>query len=94
MDGETETCRVLFQNKINLRYCASAWFYYRSILRCTVLQTANRNESSKRCLVRNLCNRNVCCLSSFECYERFESGHKYTGKLQALYLGLKLEITS
>ena len=42
MDGETETCRVLFQNKINLRYCASDWFYCRNILRCTVLQTSNR----------------------------------------------------
>ena len=29
MDDETETCRVLFQNKINLRYCASRWFHYR-----------------------------------------------------------------
>jgi hypothetical protein len=37
----SETCRVLFQNKINLRYCASGWFYYRNILRCTVLQTSN-----------------------------------------------------
>jgi len=26
----SETCRVLFQNKINLRYCASGWFYYRN----------------------------------------------------------------
>jgi len=33
----SETCTVLFQNKINLRYCASGWFYYRNILRCTVL---------------------------------------------------------
>ena len=24
--------RVLFQNKINLRYCAYGWFYYRSII--------------------------------------------------------------
>jgi len=36
MDGETvrnmsETCRVLFQNKINLRCCASGWFYYRNV---------------------------------------------------------------
>jgi len=23
-------CRVLFQNKINLRYCTSGWFYYRN----------------------------------------------------------------
>jgi len=37
----SETCRELFQNKINLRYCASGWFYYRNILRCTVLQTSN-----------------------------------------------------
>jgi len=31
MDGETETCRVLLQNKINLRYFASGWFYYRKL---------------------------------------------------------------
>jgi hypothetical protein len=37
----SKTCRVLFQNKINLRYCASGWFYYRNILRCTVLHTSN-----------------------------------------------------
>jgi len=29
------------QNKINLRYCVSGWFYYRNILRCTVLQMSN-----------------------------------------------------
>jgi hypothetical protein len=28
----SETCTVLFQNKINLRYCASCWFYYRTKL--------------------------------------------------------------
>jgi hypothetical protein len=39
----SETCRVLFQNKINLRYCASGWFYYRNILRCTVLETSEMN---------------------------------------------------
>ena len=45
MDGKTsETCTVMFQNKINLRYCASGWFYYRNILRCTVLQISN-NEN-------------------------------------------------
>jgi len=38
-DGPSETCGVLFQNKINLRYCASGWFYCRNLLRCTVLQT-------------------------------------------------------
>ena len=38
----SETCRVLFQNKINLRFCASGWFYCRNILRCcTVLQTSD-----------------------------------------------------
>ena len=26
----SETCRVSFQNKINSRYCASGWFYYRN----------------------------------------------------------------
>jgi len=36
-----ETCRVLFQNTIYLRYCVSGWLYYRTILRCTVLQTSN-----------------------------------------------------
>jgi hypothetical protein len=37
----SETCRVLFQNKINLSYWASRRFYYRNILQCTVLQTSN-----------------------------------------------------
>jgi hypothetical protein len=37
----SESCSVLFQNKINLRYCASGWFYYRNIWRCTVLQTSH-----------------------------------------------------
>ena len=36
-----EACRGLFQNKINLRYCTSGWFYYRNILEYTVLQTSN-----------------------------------------------------
>ena len=36
----SETCRVLFQNKINLRYCASGWFYYRNTnSECYVLTT-------------------------------------------------------
>jgi hypothetical protein len=43
MERPSEICRVLFQNKINLRYCASDWFCYRNILRCcTVLQTSNK----------------------------------------------------
>jgi hypothetical protein len=37
----SETCRLLFQNKINFRCCASGWCYYRNILRCTVLKTSN-----------------------------------------------------
>jgi hypothetical protein len=41
----SETCRLLFQNKINLRYCASGWFYYRNILRYTVLQTSNVSKN-------------------------------------------------
>jgi hypothetical protein len=36
------TCRVLFQNKINLRYCASGWFYHGSTLRCMFLQTSKK----------------------------------------------------
>jgi hypothetical protein len=27
----SEACRELFQNKINLRYCAAGWFYYRKL---------------------------------------------------------------
>jgi len=41
----SETCRVSFRNKINLRYCASGWFYYRSILQCTVLHVSNNCTS-------------------------------------------------
>ena len=37
----TDTCRVLFENKINLSYFISVWFPYRHILRCTVQQTSN-----------------------------------------------------
>jgi len=37
-EGPSETCRVLFQYKTNLRYCTFGWFYYRNILRCTVQQ--------------------------------------------------------
>jgi len=29
MEKVYKTCRLLFQNKMNLRYCASGWFYYR-----------------------------------------------------------------
>ena len=30
IERQSETCRMLFQNKINLKYCASGWFYYRN----------------------------------------------------------------
>jgi len=36
----SETCRVLFQNKINLRHCASCWFYYRNISLQRLQETA------------------------------------------------------
>ena len=33
MDGKNvRKSRVLFQNKINLKYCASGWFYCRNYL--------------------------------------------------------------
>ena len=44
------TWRVLFQNKINLRYCASGWFYYRNILRSAGLQTSNVMLHFRFCL--------------------------------------------
>jgi hypothetical protein len=50
----SETCRALFQNKINLRYCASGWFYYGNILQCTVLQTSNL-QSFDVCLSVHRC---------------------------------------
>ena len=52
----SETSRVLFQNKINLRYCTSSWFYYRNILRCTVLQTSKEKIISvaKTCNVKSI----------------------------------------
>jgi len=31
MERPSKTCRLLFQNKINLRYCVSGWFYYGKI---------------------------------------------------------------
>jgi hypothetical protein len=42
-ERQCETCTALFQNKINLRYCASCWFYYRNILWCTVLTNVKRD---------------------------------------------------
>jgi hypothetical protein len=38
----SETCKVLFQNKTNLRYCASGWFYYRNrTTRCRIESCAS-----------------------------------------------------
>jgi len=37
----SETCRVLFQNKIIWYIGASGWIYYRNTLRCTALWTSN-----------------------------------------------------
>ena len=45
----SETRRMLIQNKIYLRYCASSWFYYRNISRCTVLETSNMLHCSYSC---------------------------------------------
>ena len=44
MERPSETCTV-FQNKINLRYWASGWFYYRNILLCIVLQASNLSKT-------------------------------------------------
>jgi hypothetical protein len=45
----SETCRVLFHNKINLRYCESCWFYCGNTLRCcTVLR--RQKEKHQRVL--------------------------------------------
>ena len=40
--NELYECKVLFQNKINLRYCASGWFYYRNI---RVIRSYKRQNS-------------------------------------------------
>jgi hypothetical protein len=46
MERPSETWRVLFQNKINLRYCASGWVCYRNILQSTILQTSKFQNDS------------------------------------------------
>jgi hypothetical protein len=35
-DNGRRDCRVLFQNKINLKYCASSWFYYINLLQIII----------------------------------------------------------
>ena len=43
------------QNKINLRYRASGWFYYRNILGCTVLHTSNLTNYYLSCILYPKC---------------------------------------
>ena len=45
-------CRVLFQNKINLRYCASGQFYYRKKSLRTVFWFGGQNSLPVNCTVR------------------------------------------
>jgi hypothetical protein len=39
-------CRVLFKNKINLRYYASGWFYYRNTLQVSPIPHDNLVKNS------------------------------------------------
>ena len=49
MDGETvRNMKLLFQNEINLRYCASGWFDFRNTLRCAVLQKSKETNMSTK----------------------------------------------
>jgi len=75
-----EKCKVLFQNKINLRYCASGWFYYRNILRCTVLQTSkmiklivvfrNFDKAPKNALKKSTHHVTECTICSFVTFRK------------------------
>jgi hypothetical protein len=84
---------MLFQNKINSRYCASGWFYYRNILRRTVLQTSNLTKLIVA--FRNLANappkpregRNI---SSFVCLYIWNEFHALFRPMSRLK-GLKAE---
>jgi len=60
MDGErpSETCKVLFQNKINLRCCASGWFYYRKA-QGVGEQTAGRNKRECTGIIRRILHRTI-----------------------------------
>jgi hypothetical protein len=40
--GSVVAAADIEHGKRNLRYCVSCWFYYRNILRCTVLQTSKK----------------------------------------------------
>ena len=59
-DRPSETCRMLFQNKMNLRYCESDWFYYRNIallLLLLLLKTAattTKYSEVNPCLEHNI----------------------------------------
>ena len=57
MERQSETWRGLFQNKINLRYCASACFYYISLLMFTTISELiliSHNSLSLFCIIRAL----------------------------------------
>jgi hypothetical protein len=71
----TETCRVLFQNKINLRYSASGWFYYRNILRCMVLQTQHLCILSLVSCSFHVCPVSCPLLLVSVCYNASDMGH-------------------
>ena len=69
----SETCRVLLQNKINLRnWCTSRWFYYRNIVdeycefRCRVTWGSG-----------SIWAWNVTSCSVIEVYRRFENSAAY-----------------
>jgi len=69
----SETCRVLFQNKINLRYCASSWFYYRNPMYGMMLFVqsydswwwAERPSETCRVLFQNKINLRYCASGWF-----------------------------
>jgi len=72
---------MLLQNKINLRYCASGWFYCTDILRCTVLQTSN----SFCCISQATTNlRNTCTIR--------HTGTSAAAPLAAGIIALALEV--
>jgi hypothetical protein len=48
MEGQSETCRVLLQNKINLRFCASGWFQWIDRLELFVSQSRFEVDLSMR----------------------------------------------
>jgi len=47
----SKTCRELFQNKINLRYCASGWFYYRNTCQLFAWWMPSHSQDWGTCLL-------------------------------------------